>query len=69
MSQPRRIWLTLEGPEIVEMKQVMLDRDPAGAVAFFRRVVVPRVQEAGRRRGLLPGKDGSTEENDERVPG
>jgi len=69
MSQPRRIWLTLEGPDVVEMKQVVLDRDPAGAVAFFRRTVVSRVREAARRRGLLPGQDGSIEEKDGRVPG
>jgi cysteine desulfurase family protein len=42
VSEPRRIWLALEGPEIVEMKQVVLDRDVRGATAFFRRVVAPR---------------------------
>jgi len=37
---PRRIWLALEGAEIVNLKQVMLDRDVPGAVAFFQRVVI-----------------------------
>ena len=60
---PRHIWLTLEGPEIIELKQVVLDRDVEGAAAFFRRVVVPRVRQAGRRRGIL------TEEEDDRLPG
>ena len=62
-AHPRHIWLTLEGPEIIELKQVVLDRDVEGAAAFFRRVVVPRVREAGRRRGIL------TEEEDDRLPG
>jgi len=52
MREPRRIWLTLEGPEIIEMKQIILDRDVAGAVSLFRRVVVPRVVEVARRRGI-----------------
>lgn len=62
-TRPRHIWLTLEGPEIIELKQVVLDRDVEGAVAFFRRVVLPRVREAGRRRGIL------TEKEDDRLPG
>ncbi len=68
MSEPRRIWLALEGPEIVEMKQVVLDRDVAGAAAFFRRVVAPRVDDAfGRRRGIPLSEE--DEENHERLPG
>lgn len=60
---PRRIWLTLEGPDIIELKQVMLDRDAEGAAAFFRRVVVPRVREAARQRGI------PMEEADDCLPG
>jgi hypothetical protein len=60
---PRHIWLTLEGLEIIELKQAMLDRDVTGAAAFFRRVVAPRVREAARRRGI------SIEEEDDRIPG
>jgi hypothetical protein len=48
----RRIWLTLEAPDIIEMKQVVLDRNAPGAAAFFQRVVVPRVRDAARRRGI-----------------
>jgi hypothetical protein len=59
----RHIWLALEGPEIIELKQVALDRDARGAVAFFHRVVVPRVREAARRRGI------PVEEEDDRIPG
>lgn len=68
MREPRRIWLTLEGPEIIEMKQVILDRDVAGAVAFFRRVVAPRVVEVARRCGIpLSGREDT--EDGGRLPG
>jgi len=50
--RPLRIWLTLEAPDNIEMKQVVLDRDAPGAAAFFRRVVVPQVRDAARRRGI-----------------
>lgn len=36
MNEPRCIWLALEGPEIIEMKQVVLDRDMAGAATSWR---------------------------------
>lgn len=49
---PRHLWLALEGTEIVELKQVVLDRDVPGAVAFFRRVLAPRVRQAVERRGI-----------------
>lgn len=62
-AQPRYVWLTLEGPDIIELKQVALDRDIEAAVAFFRRVMVPRVCQAARRRGL------AIEEADDRLPG
>jgi len=67
-SRPRRIWLALEAAEIIEMKQVVLDRDAAGAAAFFQRVVVPRVEAVARRRGILP-EEGEDEVRHERLPG
>lgn len=48
----RFIWLTLEGPAVIEVKQLALDRDVAGAVAFFQRVVVPQVRLVAQRRGI-----------------
>ncbi|MFO7743708.1 MAG: hypothetical protein R6X31_15525 [Anaerolineae bacterium] len=45
----RRTWLALEAEEIVELKQVMMDRDVEGARAFFHRVVVPQVRRAAER--------------------
>ena len=60
---PRRVWLTLHGEEIVELKQVMMDRDVEGARALFQRVVVPRAREAADRRGMM------TEEEDDGLPG
>ena len=63
LARPRCIWLTLEGPDVIELKQVVLDRDAEGATAFFRRVVAPRVREAVERRGI------SVREEDDRLPG
>lgn len=63
MSGSRHVWLALEESEIIELKQVVLDRDVEGAVAFFRRVVAPRVREAARRCGIL------IEEENDRLPG
>jgi len=51
-SSPRRIWLTLQGEEIVELKQLMMDRDVEGTRAFFHRVVVPRVGNAAEQRNI-----------------
>jgi len=51
-NPPRHIWLTLEGPDIVELKRVILDRDVQGAAAFFQRVVVPQVRRAAEQRGI-----------------
>jgi len=59
-------WITLEAPEIIELKQVMLDRDLPGTIDFFWRLVVPRVLEAAQRRGI-PFDE--AEENDGRLPG
>ena len=59
-------WITLEAPEIIELKQVMLDRDYQGTADFFWRLVVPRVREAAQRRGIPLDE---AEENDGRLPG
>ncbi len=71
---PRCIWLTLEGSDIIEMKQVMLDRDALGAAAFFQRVVAPRVRAAAQQRGMpIDGIETDEDEcnarDDERLPG
>jgi hypothetical protein len=66
--RPRRIWLTLEAPDIIELKQVVLDRDAPGAAALFRRVVVPQVRDAARRRGI-PLDAVEKDEGDGRLPG
>jgi hypothetical protein len=58
-SPSRRIWLTLEAPDIIELKQAMLDRDARDSRAFFQRVVVPRVREAAERRGIVVEEAGS----------
>jgi hypothetical protein len=68
IPRPRRIWLTLEASDIIEMKQVVLDRDAPGAAAFFRRVVVPQVRDAARRRGI-PLDAVEKDEGDGRLPG
>jgi len=65
-NRPRFISLILEAPEIIELKQAMLDRDSHGTADFFGRVVVPRVQEAAQRRGISLNE---VEENDGRLPG
>ena len=65
---PRRIWVTLEAPEIIELKRIGMDRDGEGAVAFFRDLLAPGVRAAARQRGValdLLAEDG----NDERIPG
>jgi len=62
----RYICLALEAPEIIELKQAMLDRDVEGAADLFRRVVAPRVQAAAQRRGIALEE---TEEDDGRLPG
>jgi len=62
--RPRCIWLTLEGPDIIELKQVMLDRDAPGAAAFFQRVVAPQVRDAAQRRGIS-----AVEKDNGRLPG
>jgi len=49
---PRRIWVTLEASEVIELKRIVLDHDADGAVAFFRNVVTPRVRAAAAARGF-----------------
>lgn len=67
-SRTRHIWVTLKEPDIIELKQVVLDRDVPGALAFFQRVVLPRVVQAAQRRGVeLQGEP--EEQSDERLPG
>ena len=64
----RHIWLTLEGPDIIELKQVVMDRDALGAADFFQRVLVPRVRDAARRRGIPIGR-AEQSGDDGRLPG
>ena len=57
-SEPRpHIWLTLEAPEIIELKQIVLDQDAEAAAGFFRRVILPRVLKTAGARGLLPDRN------------
>ncbi len=56
-ARPRSIWITLEGPDIIELKQIVLDRDAAGAMDFFQRVIVPRVRKAARQRGIITDEE------------
>ena len=51
-AQALHIWLQLEASEVIELKQVVLDRDALGAVEFFQRVIAPRVRAAAQQRGL-----------------
>lgn len=64
LPRPRCVWLTLEGPEVIELKRVTLDRDAPGATAFFQRVVAPRVRAAAQQRGIMVES-----EDDARLPG
>lgn len=51
-GRPRRIWLTLQAEEVVELKQLMMDRDVEGTRAFFQRIVVPRVGNTAKQRNI-----------------
>ena len=55
--QALHIWLQLEAPEVIELRQVVMDRDAPGAVEFFRRVIAPRVRTAAQQRGLDVQRD------------
>lgn len=48
----RRICLTLQAEEIIELKQLMMGRDVRGTRAFFHQTVLPRVRRAAERRGI-----------------
>ena len=50
--QALHIWLQLEAPEVIELRQVVMDRDAPGAVEFFQRVIAPRVRAAAQQRGM-----------------
>ncbi len=67
-ARTRSIWITLEASDIIELKQIMLDRDAAGAMDFFRRVIVPQVRQAARQRGIISDED-SREEGNGSLPG
>ncbi len=67
-ARTRSIWITLEGSDIIELKQIMLDRDAAGAMDFFRRVIVPQVRQAARQRGIISDED-LREEGNGSIPG
>jgi len=60
-ERQRFAWVTLEAPEIIELKQAILDRDSQDVVDFFWRVILPRAQEAAQKRGIS-----LEEENEER---
>ena len=67
-STPRSLWITLEAPEVIEVKRINMDQDDEGALAFFREVIAPRVRAAAHQRGIaldLLAED----KNDERLPG
>ncbi len=66
-AEPTRFgWVTLEGQEIIELKQAIMDRDIHDVVEFFYRVVVPRAQESAEKRGILLN---IREETDASLPG
>ena len=60
-ERQRFAWVTLEAPEIIELKQAILDRDSQDVVDFFWCVILPRAQEAAQKRGIS-----LEEENEER---
>lgn len=53
-THSRRIWLTLQAEEIVELKlkQLMMDGDVAESRVFFYQTVFPRVRRAAERWGI-----------------
>jgi hypothetical protein len=67
-ARTRSIWITLEGSDIIELKQIMLDRDAAGAMDFFQRVIVPQVRQAARQWGIISDED-LQEEGNGSLPG
>jgi hypothetical protein len=67
-ARTRSIWITLEGQDIIELKEIMLDRDAAGAMDFFQRVIVPQVRKAAQQRGIISDGD-LREAGDGSLPG
>lgn len=67
-AAPRRIWVTLEAPEVIELKRIAIDRDGDGAVDFFRGVLDPRVRAAAMQRGVALDRL-VEDENDGRILG
>ncbi len=59
-------WVTLEGQEIIELKQAMMDREVHDIVDFFYRIIVPRAQESAEKRGIPLN---IREETDASLPG
>jgi len=65
---PQSLWITLEAPEVIELKRIGMDCDLDEAVAFFKEVLVPRLRAAARQRGIA--LDMLPEDKDhERLPG
>jgi hypothetical protein len=56
-ARPRSIWITLQAPEVIELKQIVLDRDAVGAMDFFQRAIVPRVRKAARQRRIITDEE------------
>jgi len=67
-SAPRRIWIMLEAPEVIELKRIAIDRDGDGAVAFFWDVLITRARAAALQRGIALDML-AEDENHERIPG
>ena len=65
-SSTRRIWLTLEAEEIIELKRLMMDCDVKGARAFFHQTVFPRVRRAAERREMRAERSPEQLEEDAR---
>jgi hypothetical protein len=65
---PRSLWITLEAPEVIELKRISMDRDENGAVTFFQVVLVPRLRVAAQQRGIDLDKL-LEQSKDERIPG
>jgi hypothetical protein len=51
-STTRYLWVTLEAPELIELKRIAMDRDMDEAVTFFNNILTPRVRTAAIKRGL-----------------
>lgn len=65
---PRSLWITLEAPDVIELKRISMDQDGKGALTFFRDVLMPRLRAAASQRGIALDLLLETEK-DERIPG